>query len=210
VDTVMTLSYEHRCELGDPLLERIRLVPKPGTGRVQVEQLAERSGWLFFRSREKTEKVDFEETWVTPDGGAAIHWIEDAIIEQHYISVEGSNPQPVLDLLRAELDLYDDGSLIALLDGTRDGSALMDALWILGIYCWGPFDPKFFAWIRWAMHDPEPVVRRVAVMSAVNAGWPEFLPLLEYVRDHDPAPEVRDNAAAVFDALRQRSEDGDS
>jgi len=192
------------------LRELIRLVPKPGVGRAEIEQLAERSGWLHFRSIEGGEYIPFEGTWVTPDGGAAIHWIEDEANGVHYLAVEGPDPEPALDVLRSELDLYDDASLAELFDRTRDAVALMEALRILGVHNWGPFDPDHFALFRWAMHDPEPLVRRVALTSAANTRWPEIEPLLEHLREHDPVPSVRDRAATMLAALRVANEGSES
>ncbi|WP_405734200.1 hypothetical protein OG607_39335 [Streptomyces sp. NBC_01537] len=184
----------------------IRRVPKPGAGRAEIEQLAERAGWSRYRTVQASGNTPFEIIWLTRDQGATVHWIEGELTPVHYVVVTGADTEPVLDVLRAGLDLYDDASLAELFDGTRDGVRLMDALNLLGVHCSGPFDPEMFALFRWALHDPEPVVRRVALMSAANTGWEEFTPLMEYLRDHDPVVEVREDAEAIL-AARSRGED---
>jgi len=188
----------------DPVPDRspaTRLVPKDGTGRADVERLAGRFGWSHHRTTEASGTAPFEIVWISPDRGAAVHWIEGELTPVHYLVVGGPDIAPTVELLRRELDLHDDESLAELIDGTRDGSSLMDALNILGVHCSGPYEPQLFALFRWALNDPEPLVRRVALLSVANAGWPEFRPLVEYLRDHDPVAVVREDATAIASTL---------
>nr|PPQ56748.1 hypothetical protein C5F59_08760 [Streptomyces sp. QL37] len=171
-----------------------------------MEQLAKQLGWTHHRTTQRGEQAPFEITWLAPDRGAAIHWIEDHLVRVDYLLVQGPAIAPTVSSLKSRIDFHSSESLQEVFDGTRDSSALMDALHALGVYCSGPFDPDLFALFRWSMHDPDPLVRRVALLTASLTDWPEFIPLVNYVRTHDPSESVRAQAETIFDVMSTRAE----
>lgn len=184
--------------------QTVRLVPKSATTRADIEQLAGQSGWVHHGTTAKGERTPFEITWLSPDRGATVHWIEDHLIHVDYVLLEGPDTDPTLQELTSALDFHTAESLHDLFDATRDGAAVMDALHVLGVHCSGRFDPDLFALFRWALHDPNPLVRRVALRMVALTDWAEFLPVIDYVRSHDPAESVRSQAETVFDVLSKR------
>ncbi|MFE7126902.1 hypothetical protein [Streptomyces sp. NPDC057617] len=181
--------------------KKIRLVPKSGTGRTDIEHLAEQLDWTYHQKTPKGEQTPFEIIWLSTDRGAAIHWIEDHLIRVDYLLIQGPDVDPTLGELESRLDLHSSESLQDLFDGTRDGSAVMDALHVLGVHCSGPFEPDLFALFRWSMHDPDPLVRRVALLMVSLTNWNEFIPLLDYIRKHDSVESVRAQAETIFDVM---------
>jgi len=132
-----------------------------------------------------------------------VHWIEGELTPVHYLVVGGTGHRPTVELLRRELDLHDDESLAELIDGTRDGSSLMDALNILGVHCSGPYEPQLFALFRWALNDPNHWFAEwpCCPWRTRLAGVP---PAGGNLRDHDPVAVVREDATAIADTLQKR------
>jgi hypothetical protein len=118
----------------------------------------------------------------------------------HYLYVGGPDIDPTIDVLQSNLDLYDDASLAEQFDEAQDGLTRIGLLHVLGVHCSGGLDQRMFDLFRRGLADPEPLVRRVALLSATNTNWPEFVPLMEHIRDHDPDPDVREDAAAMVKA----------
>ncbi|MER5556018.1 hypothetical protein ABT001_30840 [Streptomyces sp. NPDC002793] len=185
---------------------KIRLVPRAVTSRADIEQLAKQLGWTHHRTTQKGERTPFEITWLSPDRGAVIHWIEDHLVRVDYLLVQGPAVDPAISSLKSRIDFHSSESLQEVFDETRDSSALMDALHALGVYCSGPFDPHLFALFRWSMNDPDPLVRRVALLTASLTDWLEFIPLMDYVRTHDPSESVRAQAETILDVMSARAE----
>lgn len=209
--TVSEEEYHDVEKTGHPkdvefMSRKIRLVPRTTVSRADIEQLADSLSWTHYRTTTEDAQRPHETTWLAPDHGAAIHWIEDHVIRVNYLLIQGPDVAPTTDALKSRLDFYTSESLQATFDETRDGSALMDALHTLGVHCSGPFDPDLFALFRWAMNDPDPLIRRVALLAASMTHWREFIPLLDYVRAHDREESVRLQAQTIFDVMSTRTE----
>jgi hypothetical protein len=188
------------------MYKKVRLVPKSPFGRVDAEKLAESLKWTHYETVEGGEGAPHEVIWISADRGAAVHWIEDNLVRVKYFLVKGGHPGPTVDLLRSHVDVHDSRSLQEAFDGTRDSGALMDGLHMLGAHCSGVFDAELFALFRWALHDPDPLVRRVALLTVAMTSWREVLPLLDYIRKDDPVASVRAQAETVFDVMKSRTD----
>jgi hypothetical protein len=134
-----------------------------------------------------------------------IHWIEDRNFQVDYLAVEGDGAESFANLLRDELPLHSDRSLAQMTADTRDDMALMRALRRLGVHCAGrEFDSVWYDLLRWTLHDPEPLVRRNALLAASVLNWPQLVPLLISVRDIEKDPTVRQEVVATLEIVRDR------
>ncbi|MFE7525834.1 hypothetical protein ACFU7Y_08925 [Kitasatospora sp. NPDC057542] len=189
----------------------VRLVPKDVLGRAEVDRLAEEAGWDLHSTSESSNGSPFQKIWLTPDRGAAVYWIEDDLLQVRYFLIAGLDREPTVEFVRRRIDVHDNETMTELFDSTRDGVALMNALRMLSVHCYGPFDPDMFALFRWSMNDPEPLVRRIAVFCAGRVDWEELHPLFVFLREHDPEEKVRDQARAVIaERDRRASQEKDS
>ncbi|PUB21620.1 HEAT repeat protein [Promicromonospora sp. AC04] len=181
-----------------------RLVPQESLGREGIELHASRNGWTLVDAGAQ-DGEPFEQIWVPADLEAGIHWVEDDLFKVSYLAVEGPDAERMVASLRAELPLHTVTSLTEA--GSQGSDALMKALRMLGIQCVGqPFDADSLALLRRALADPEPMVRRTALLAASIMDWPELEVLLEHVSLHDDDALVRDEAAETLDILRARLE----
>lgn len=177
------------------------MVPSTTVERAEIEQLADSLSWIHYRTTEASEQTPYEAIWMAPESGAAIHWIEDHLIHVDYLLLQGPDIDPSINALKSRLALHTADSLRETFDETRDAPALLDALYDLGVHCSGQFDPELFALFRWTLHDPDPLVRRVSLLAASMTNWSEFIPLLDYVRNHDREELVRLEAQTVFEVM---------
>ncbi|MFC8798765.1 HEAT repeat domain-containing protein [Promicromonospora sp. NPDC057138] len=182
----------------------IRLVPQESVGREEIELHASRNGWTLIDAGPQDGTL-FEQIWVPADLEAGIHWVEDDLFKVDYIAVEGPDRERAVASLRAELPLHTAASLAEA--GSQSIDALIKALRMLGIqYKDQPVDADALDLLRRALADPEPIVRRTALLAAALLDWPELEAPLEHASLHDDDAVVRDEAAETLDILRDRIE----
>ncbi|MFD0337193.1 hypothetical protein ACFVH0_00600 [Streptomyces sp. NPDC127117] len=106
-----------------------------------------------------------------------VHWIEDQRFQVNCLAVEGDDPESFADWLRGELPAHSHQSLSHMAANTRDDMALMRALRRLGINHAGrELGSVSYGLLRWALHDPELLVRRNALLAASLLNRPQLWP----------------------------------
>jgi hypothetical protein len=148
------------------------------------------------------EEAPTEEIWLTADAETAVHWIEDELIGVGYIAVRGADAAHLAKRIQAEMPTDGIAQLRARAAADRDPDLLIDTLYRTAVAACFGFDPEAFALLRWGLNDPDPLIRRVALLSVSILGWGSFADLLEEVSNHDPVGEVRDQAARVRQLLQ--------
>ncbi|MFD4943519.1 HEAT repeat domain-containing protein [Streptomyces sp. NPDC058239] len=194
----------------------IQVIPRGPFGREDIQAFAEEQGWTPAEVNMPDGPVE-ELAWVlglvdadSPEDTdevetVVVHWIEDQRFQVDYLAVEGDDPESFADWLRGELPLHSDHSLTQLMANTRDDVALMSALRRLGVnYAGREFDSVSYGLLRWALHDPEPLVRRNALLAASLLKWPQLVPLLTYVSETENDLTVREQAVTTLDIVRDR------
>lgn len=194
----------------------IQLIPREPFGRGDIQAFAEEHGWTAVDVKQPEGPIE-ELAWVLGFADAdspedtedvevvVVHWIEDQRFQVDYLAVEGDRAESFATWLRDALPLHSDQSLSRMTADTRDDTALMRALRRLGIHCAGrEFDSDSFDLLRWALHDPEPLVRRNALLAASILDWPQLVQLLTYVCDTEKDPTVKEQAVTTLDMVRDR------
>ncbi|MEU2673829.1 hypothetical protein ABZ622_34190 [Streptomyces sp. NPDC007164] len=194
----------------------IQLIPREPFGREDIQTYAEANGWTAAEVKQPEGSVE-ELAWVlglvdadSPEDTedvetVVVHWVEDHRFQVDYLVVEGDRNESFAEWLRGELPLHSDRSLSDMTASTRDETALMRALRRLGINHAGrEFDSVSYDLLRWALHDPEPLVRRNALLAASVMNWQQLVPLLTCVSGTENDPEVREQAMTTLDIVRDR------
>ncbi|MFF9479726.1 HEAT repeat domain-containing protein [Streptomyces sp. NPDC014733] len=184
-----------------------KIIPKKPFDRERMHDLAEQLNWVPVDLEPSDNAQLHEEVWALGDYRTAIHWIEDDVFRVHYIAVEGESSAQVISEIRNHVEVHTSASLADLATGERDTLTIMDSLRMLAMQSSEDFDPEIFAVVRWALNDPEPVVRRVAVLASSIMPWRKLDPLLEYVSRHDPDEAVRADAREALTIVRDRFQD---
>lgn len=107
-----------------------------------------------------------------------VHWVEDHSFQVGYLAVEGDQNESFAEWLRGELPLLN--------------------------YAGREFDRVSYDLLRWALHDPEPLVRRNALLAASVMNWQQLVPLLTSVSETENDPTVREQAMTTLDIVRGR------
>ncbi|MFI5773991.1 HEAT repeat domain-containing protein [Streptomyces sp. NPDC051658] len=191
-----------------------QLIPREPFGREDIQAFAMEQGWTPAEVNQPEGPIE-ELAWVlglvdadSPEDTedvetVVVHWIEDQRFQVNYLAVEGDDPESFTDWLRGELPVHSNQSLSHMAANTRDDMALMRALRRLGINHAGrEFDSVSYDLLRWALHDPEPLVRRNALLAASLLNWPQLVPLLTYVSEIENDPAVREEAVTTLDIVR--------
>ncbi|MEU5213458.1 HEAT repeat domain-containing protein [Streptomyces sp. NPDC020742] len=186
------------------MTELTKLIPKKPFDRGRMHRLAEQLNWIPVALDPSDDDQIFEEVWALGDYGTAVHWIEDDVFRVHYIAIEGESASQVTAEIRDNVEVHTPSSLTDLAISQRETSDVMDSLRMLAIQSSEEFNPALFAVIRWALNDPEPVVRRVALLASSIMSWKQLDPLLEYLSQHETDEVVRAEARESLKIFRDR------
>lgn len=168
----------------------------------EVNQLAQRAGWVFGGQIDATDDTPFERFWTTPDGSASIHYIEDWILDIPYVAVNAQPPDPLAEYVRAELGGYFMEDAFRMYERAATTGQLIDALYHIGAMAPPAFDLRVFDYLNRAFAHTDPEVRRGAVLAAFYTRWPEFRDALERLVN-DPDPPTSRYAGTTLEKLRQ-------
>ncbi|MEI7034380.1 HEAT repeat domain-containing protein [Streptomyces pratensis] len=180
-----------------------RLVPTPSTDYYAVAAAFASLG--LSRSEVPLPGADSasdKEIWLTKDHQTAAVWIKDDLLDVSYISVHGRDAEALIEQIRSVLPTDDISRLRARMITDRDSDALIDSIYRTAVVSCAGFDPQAFALLQWTLRDPDPLIRRVALLAVSVTSWSAFSPILEEMSEQDPVDEVRDQAVRVLSILR--------
>ncbi|MEU8138818.1 HEAT repeat domain-containing protein [Streptodolium elevatio] len=173
----------------------IRVVPSPS---VDYEMTAEALAALGLgRHDHPVEQAPNEAIWLTPDAGTVVRWVQEDLIDVRYVAVLGADAVALAERIRTAIPTDDIARLRARAMADREPDVLIDVLYRTAVVAWSGYDTEAFALLRWGLHDPDPLIRRVALLAVSITGWNEFAGLLDEVSAADPDDDVRDQAARV-------------
>jgi hypothetical protein len=182
-------------------MSETRVVLKEHVGEAEMNRLAAREGWIFGGEIDRTEEAPFERFWRTADGAASIHYVEDWIIGLVYVVADAPDPAPLAESIRAALDGWSLADAVRMFGRARTLEEKADALYHLGAMAPAEMDPEVFAVFEHAFADPDPEVRRAAVLAAFYTRWPEFEAALQRMA-FDADERLSRYARATLDQLR--------
>ncbi|MFJ9686951.1 hypothetical protein ACIRRX_14900 [Streptomyces bacillaris] len=185
----------------------VRLVPTPPA---EYESTAAAFSSLgLIRGEEALPKDEGQpkaEIWITKDSKTAAVWVRDELLDVTYISVQGINSRVLAEQIRSIVPTDDISQLRARVIADRDPDVLMDSVLRAAVAAYSGFDSQTFAFLQWALSDPDPLVRRVALLAVSVTGWKEFSLTLAEVSEKDLVDEVREQAARVLNGIDQPEE----
>ncbi|MFJ2630138.1 HEAT repeat domain-containing protein [Streptomyces sp. NPDC087532] len=142
-----------------------------------------------------------KEIWLTEDAETIACWNDDPLLGVSYIEVLGADDAALAEKIRSNLTMDDITKLTTRVSTDRDLDTLMDSLFRTAVIAYSGHDPQAFALLSSALYDPEPLVRRGALLAISVTGWASFIPVVEEVSEQDPEAEVRDQAVRVRNCL---------
>lgn len=178
----------------------MRVVPKATVSRDDIHQMASTHGWVQQDFTGDDTEGPFEEVWLTQDG-TTVHWIEDDLIDVGYLAVDGDTADSLAARLSAEIDVDDIASLRAQVMRGRDRETVIDTLYRVAVVAGHGYDEEAFRLLRWGLYDPDPLVRRVALIAVSITAWSAFRHILSDLESNDSDMDIRTQAGRILDII---------
>jgi hypothetical protein len=180
-----------------------------GLGEQQVARFAGTHGWAAIGGTELDDAAhtSYERIWQT-GSALTLHYAEDPIIRQSYAFLAGDDPEAVpgieAELLTA-VDHWAPAELLVAVHNSTDseerGYALVRAALGAPLSADGPLADS----IRQALRDPDPGLRKEAVLATTYTGWPSLSEELRSLLTWEDDEEARQLAEAALRSAEQQS-----
>lgn len=171
------------------------------TNHADFVRFARAKEWILHDDRpSKGPRSAYEQIWVTPDRGTAIHYMDDPTPKERFVVIYGRDTGDVaFQMGAANLDIHTrndvfDRALVAATNPER-----ITVAWQLGVVA-KIYDEGVLALLR-SLYDGADDIVREAVINAIGyRGWPESREFLEEIANEDPSADLRQNARDIVDA----------
>lgn len=182
---------------------RVILIIKPPGGYLAFTQLASKQGW-FLRSKHEGGKNDplaYVQTYKTTDGETTLHYVEDDLADFPYIEIIGRDSAAIAEIIRNNIDVYAKQELFDAWDDAKSIEDAMDAILAIEIMAVATESREgYLERLKSGLQHPEEDVRSAALTAFSYRAWEELRPVVEDIRDHDPAADPGNRARALLAA----------
>jgi hypothetical protein len=191
--------------MAEQLVTSRRMLLRDESGERDVQEFADRIGWP-----RREDVAEDREAWrsrriVWYSGPAiALHYGDDLLTGLAYAMISGTDPvvvEKMTELVELELDTVRPHELFRAVDAETDPDGLAAALVRLGLAAPKRFDEDFFRRITGAFGSDSAVVRDGAVWATTFEVWPEYVPALKHLLDHESDDEVAKTARFLLEEL---------
>ncbi|MFG2905225.1 HEAT repeat domain-containing protein [Kitasatospora sp. NPDC048286] len=146
-------------------------------------------------------------SWLTPDGSAEVHYVDDGNIGMRYATIRGDGTADAEAELRPRCRVWTLDEALTALRRASDRNDRLVALYAAALTAEGPEDPSVVEALADAARDDDPGVRQAVVLATGYLPWPGLVALVEQLSRTDPVDHVRHNAQVLLEGLA-RPEDG--
>lgn len=173
----------------------------------EINELAQSYGWpvVYEADRDFDRGTGREVNWGVTEQ-VVLGYLESHISNDCCLVGVGKDPELAERVVRQmDVDLEDEieslVELLAAIQEDEDPRRLAQSLVRAGFGAPREFDEEFFdAFAKAARENDEYRVRDIAISSLAYIEWPEFKPMLEEIKAHDPEEQVRARASMVLRA----------
>ncbi|MFF2955040.1 HEAT repeat domain-containing protein [Kitasatospora sp. NPDC057965] len=157
------------------------------------------------------------DSWLTPDGGAEVHYVDDRITGMRYVTIRGDGAAGAEAELRPRCRVWTlDEALSALREASdrneqtegTDRNDRLVALYAAALTAEGPEDRSLVEAFAAAARDGDPGIRQAVVVATGYLPWPGLVALVKELSRTDPVDHVRHNARVLLEGLART--EGDS
>lgn len=183
-----------------------RMLMRSQSSREHVYRYLVEMGWSMVleegdASRRENYRADFR---VAP--GTLFHYVEDFVSRQSYFyvsSVTELGVERLATLVDDDLDPFGLSELLEISDNAR-GLEHGRAIVKLGVAAPHEFDEQVFARIDSGMRNEDLRVRRLSLWATVYSPWPQYLPQIRFISEHDPDDGIRGRAMDILEVFESQ------
>jgi hypothetical protein len=180
-----------------------RLVLKASFTSDDMDFVSMQRGWVLRKAR-MPEAGAFVDVWVTLDGRAEIHQVDDEPIGIRYVTLRGPGADEVSDHVRSDCDLWSTAEALQALADAPDPDATITAGYVAALSATpDEADAVAQALLPLAEH-PDPAVRRALVMATAYFNHPALVARVGELASAESAEQVRSDARLLLGALSQQ------
>ncbi|MFE6690803.1 hypothetical protein ACFVFQ_30565 [Streptomyces sp. NPDC057743] len=165
--------------------------------------------WQFIRDNaELAASEHVQETVWSPREQVFVHLVTDGPTRSRSVYVS-STPDAIaraVGVLEFLVDTLDFCSLDELSsDATEAATEKQRAIALVRLGMGAPkdYEERVFTLLEGGFRHPHPTVRNAAIWATRFALWPQFIPLMERMKDEDPEPILQSVAADTIEIYRE-------
>ncbi|MGW7681361.1 hypothetical protein ACWGID_11505 [Kribbella sp. NPDC054772] len=179
-----------------------RLVLRESFTSDDMDFVSMQRGWVLRQAR-MPEAGAFVDVWVTLDGRAEIHLVDDEPIGVRYVTVRGPGSSEVSDQVRSDCALWTTTEALQALTAASDSPGTITAGYVAALSATpDEADAVAQALLPLAEH-PDPAVRRAFVVAAAYFSHPTLVERISRLASSESADQVRTDAQLVLEGLAQ-------
>jgi hypothetical protein len=192
-----------------------RYLLAPRSTEDEVATVAARLNWerLGEILEDSANLVSHEVIWGR-DEKLTLHYSEDLLSRSPHAFVTGDDQAKVDIVSRIVEQKLRPATLEEILEAADDvaGNIPDEMLAVLRLGLGAPlsFDERFFLRIRDAMQSSIFQLRKAAIWATSYVPWPQYIPLLVEVAEHDPIESLRSDARMLLEAYKSQGIGGGS
>ncbi|MGI5400828.1 HEAT repeat domain-containing protein [Streptomyces sp. CA-135486] len=178
----------------------IRLTLKHAKAEPSVIRVAEMNDWdLRIMGNRKTEV--YVDKWVTPDGRAEIHYVEDPLTGIPFVTFRGEGSDDAAQLVEEACQLWDFQEALDSINTAQSRDDRLTAIYAAAFTAPERQVDSLVEVFRSLATDPDPGIRQSLVVATGYLPWPALVELVRHLADTDPVDHVRHNAQVLLEGL---------
>ncbi len=197
--------------------ERLYIALHKTVPETAVLSAAYNNDWFWCDRIEPSKSRPYEITFITLDRQTSVHYMEDFLLDVHYILAIGPEAPRISREAHASLATYSWADTAARLTAATTAAERVSALHLAAATIPPEPESDLIAQLEAEATHPDAEVRQAACLAMGYSAWPDFRTTLERLTASDPSSPVRKGAQLIIAAwdkppapttARQRSERG--
>ncbi|MFJ7946230.1 HEAT repeat domain-containing protein [Streptomyces sp. NPDC096354] len=178
----------------------IRLTLKHMKAEPSVIRVAEMNDWDLRIMGNRKAQV-YLDKWVTPDGRAEIHYVEDPLTGIPFVTFRGEGAGEAAQLVEAGCQLWDFREALDMINAAQSRDDRLTAIYAAAFTA--PERPvdSLVEVFRSLAADPDPGIRQSVVVATGYVPWPALVELVQRLAETDQVHHVRHNAQVLLEGL---------
>ncbi|MFB6891287.1 HEAT repeat domain-containing protein [Kitasatospora sp. NPDC056327] len=141
------------------------------------------------------------DSWLTPDGTAEVHYVDDGTTGMRYVTIRGDGAAAAEAELRSRCKVWTLDEALAALRRPAGRNDKLVALYAAALTAEGPEERSVVEAFATAARDDDPGIRQAVVVATGHLPWPGLVALVEELGRTDPVEHVRHNARVLLEGL---------